>query len=78
MRRNIKSGGNSFYRVPSRTEQGKYYSAEMSIGMCECLLDVMDLHVHINSSCSQRILQTPSTLFPVLAKINAKDLLIVS
>lgn len=24
------------YGVPSRTEQGKYYIADMSIGMCEC------------------------------------------
>ena len=41
------------------------------------LLDVMDLHVHINLSYGQRILQTLSTSFPLLVKMNAKDLLVL-
>ena len=38
MNRNIKSDGNSLYRVSSRTKQGKYYTVHMSIGMCECFI----------------------------------------
>ena len=38
MNRNIKSDGNSLYRVSSRTKQGKYYTVDMSIGMCECFI----------------------------------------
>ena len=41
------------------------------------LLNVMDLHVRINSSYGQRILRSPSTLFPLLAKMNAKDLFVL-
>ena len=41
------------------------------------LLDVMDLHVRINSSYGQRILRSPSTLSPLLAKMNDKDLLVL-
>ena len=41
------------------------------------LLDVMDLHVRINSSYGQRILRSPTTLSPLLAKMNAKDLLVL-
>ena len=38
MCRNIKSDGTSLYHVSSRTEQGKYYTVDMSIGMCECFI----------------------------------------
>ena len=38
MCRNIKSDGNSLYCVPSRIKQGKHYTVDMSIGMCECFI----------------------------------------
>ena len=38
MCRNIKSEGNSLYRVPSRTEQEKCYTVDMSVGMRECFI----------------------------------------
>ena len=41
------------------------------------LLGVMDLHVRINLSYGQRILRSPSTLSPLLAKMNVKDLFIL-
>ena len=41
------------------------------------LLGVMDLHVRINLSHGQRILRSPSTLSPLIAKMNVKDLFIL-
>ena len=38
MCRNIKSDGNSLYRVLSRTKQGKYPTVDMSTGMCQCFI----------------------------------------
>ena len=41
------------------------------------LLDVMDIHVRINSTYGQRILRSPSVLSLLLAKMNAKDLFVL-
>ena len=35
---NIKSDFNNLHRIPSRKKQGKYYTNDISIGMCECFI----------------------------------------
>ena len=38
IRRNIKSDGKILLRVPSRIEADQYYTVDMTIGVCECVV----------------------------------------
>ena len=38
MSQRTEDNGNNLYRVPSRSEEEKYYTVDMTVGICECFV----------------------------------------